>query len=35
MTNCVLCQKDFIGIGANPDPVSLFGVCCDLVTNKK
>ena len=29
MTKCVICQNDFEGIGANPDPVSLYGVCCN------
>ena len=35
MTKCVICQKDFEGIGANPDPVSLFGVCCNTCDEQK
>ena len=35
MTKCVICQNDFEGVGANPDPVSLFGVCCKSCDEQK
>ncbi len=35
MSICIICNQDFQGIGANPDPVSLFGVCCNTCDEKK
>tara|TARA_R110002050_G_scaffold284501_1_gene433680 strand:- start:6 stop:221 length:216 start_codon:yes stop_codon:yes gene_type:complete len=26
---CNICKKQFKGFGNNPDPVRLWGVCCD------
>ena len=35
MTICVICNNDFQGLGANPDPVSLFGECCKTCDETK
>ena len=35
MTICVICQNDFEGVGANPDPVSYWGECCNTCDTKK
>ena len=28
-TRCVICGKEFYGMGNNPDPTSLIGRCCN------
>ena len=35
MTKCIKFQKDFQSVGASPDPVSLFGACCNTCANEK